>query len=80
MVNGVNTDTLHLDGIANLYKKLKNCLRVEIFSYRDYGVGKYYALGKNYPIKKEWITPMDKLKQIQKYLKSLSVKCKITGI
>ena len=80
MVNGVNTDTAHLDGIARLYKELKHCLRVEIFSYHDYGVGKYYSLGKNCPSKKEWITSIDELKQIQKYLKNLSVKCKITGI
>lgn len=80
MVNGVNTDTAHLDGIARLYKELKHCLRVEIFSYHDYGVGKYYALGKDCPSKKEWITSIDELKQIQKYLKNLSVKCKITGI
>ena len=80
MVNGVNTDTLHLDGIADLYKTLRHCLRVEIFSYHDYGGGKYTSLGKEYSAKKEWITPVAELKKIRKYLQSLSVKCKITGI
>lgn len=79
MVNDVNTDDFHLEGIAKLYKKLRNCYRVEIFSYRDYGVGKYNSLGKTCESNLKWIVPFEKLKRIQKHLTSLSVKCIITG-
>lgn len=80
MVKGVNTDKKHLDGIATIFNKLKHCKRVEIFSCRDWGAGKYLSLGRPNLIQKEWSLSIFELKQIQKYLKSLFVKCKITGI
>ena len=80
MINNLNTDTNHIDGIAKLYKELKNCDHVEIFSYHDYGVNKYNSLGKKSESKPEWIVPLDKLIRIKKHLTSLSVKCIITGV
>ena len=78
LLNGVNTDENHLNGVAELYSRLKHCLGVEIFSYHHYGVGKYEAIGKEYYGKKEWIVSKMELKNYQKYLKERGVKCKIS--
>lgn len=73
MINDVNTDVRHLDEIAKIFRTLKNCLRVEIFSYHHYGESKYRMLGKAYPGKKEWMVSAEKLKEICTYLKSRGV-------
>ena len=79
MVNGVNTNEENLNGIISLYKKLKNCTGVEIFSYHHFSEGKYQSLGLNYLGKPNWQLSKAELTKIKKYLVSNGVKCVITG-
>lgn len=78
MLNGINTGNDHLDKVAEIYRRLKHCKGVEIFSYHHYGESKYFSIGREYFGKREWIVPEEKLKSICAYLKGKSVKCKIT--
>lgn len=77
MLRGVNTDDAHLDGLVTLYKRLKNCLRIEIFSYHHYGKSKYDSLGISYNGKQDWIVPKKELREISARLKKQGVPCKI---
>lgn len=45
LVNGVNSDNGHYTAIAEIYKRLKNCVRVDILPYHAYGGAKSEALG-----------------------------------
>lgn len=77
MLRGINTDVASLDKIAHIFCRLKNCLHMEIFSYRHHGEGKYTALGREYYGKAEWSLSANELKKISTYLKANCVKCRI---
>jgi pyruvate formate lyase activating enzyme len=79
LLNGVNDDIKHLDGIVNIYKRLSNCKGVEIFTYHGYGESKYAALGLSYTANDRLKLPKSALKKSASYLKRLGVPCKITG-
>ena len=76
-LKGVNDENAHLNNLTALFKRLKNCLRIEIFSYHHYGESKYFALRKPYLGKREWIVPLPQLKAIARYFKTQGVPCKI---
>lgn len=77
MLRGENTDKAHLDGIVALFRSLKHCKSVEIFSYHHYGESKYVSLGKAYEGKRDWIISKKELSLIRAYLKAQGVPCKI---
>ena len=77
MVNGVNTGTDNLEGIAKLFGLLKNCARVEIFSYHGLGESKYASLGFEYRGKREWEVPRSVMSSIKRYLTAAGCTCVI---
>ena len=76
IVNGVNTDKEHLDGIVNLYRRLNHCSQVQLLPYHAYAGGKTTMLGLTDNGKKEWCPPLKSMKSIRNYL--LSQKVKVT--
>lgn len=77
LLAGKNTETSHYDKIAKIFHRLKGCLRVEIFSYRHYGEGKYRDLGLPYHGKREWNVDRAGLLKIQKYLRAKGVRVRV---
>ena len=77
LLKGINDNKEHFENLKNIYKKLKNCSHIELFSYHHYGEGKYTALGKQYHGKKEWIVDNKQLKSVASYFKKHQIPCKI---
>ncbi len=77
IIQGINDNEEHFDGIVKLYNDLKNCERVEIFAHHSLGESKYISLGMEYQGKENWSPSKEKLKQIKKYFLSKKVKCKV---
>jgi pyruvate formate lyase activating enzyme len=77
IVQGENDNKEHYDKVIELYNKLKNCKRVEIFAHHSLGESKYISLGLEYNGKQSWSPTIKKLKEIKNYFVKQKVKCKI---
>lgn len=73
MVNGVNMEENHYQGIASVYHKLSRCEAVELLPYHIYGASKTQALGESDKGKEEWIPSEEQIEHARDYLKSLDV-------
>lgn len=74
VVNGVNTDAGHWDGLAELYHSLKQCEGVELLPYHAYGGSKMLPLGLEDNGRREWIPSKDTIDSIKKHLSERGVK------
>ena len=74
MVNGVNTDEGHLNGLAELYRELRHCEGVELLPYHAYGGSKMLPLGEKDNGRREWIPSDETVESIKKYLVERGVK------
>lgn len=61
IVNGVNTDDGHLNGIISTAKSLKNLRRIELLPYHAYGGSKAEQIGLTDNGNKDWIPSADTL-------------------
>lgn len=50
LIPGINDDLEHLQGIANLYKRLPGIKKIQIMAYHNAGKSKYKHLGKEYKL------------------------------
>lgn len=69
MVNGVNMEENHYRGIAEVYNRLSDCIKVDILPYHIYGASKAQAIGRIDNGREEWIPTS---KQIERVLKDNS--------
>lgn len=74
IVNGINTDDRHIDGISAVYHKMKSCRGVELIPYHSYGGGKNEALGYHDNGNKNLITSQELLQSIKARLVENGVK------
>jgi glycyl-radical enzyme activating protein len=65
IVNGLNTDDRHIDGISDIYHRLRSCKGVELIPYHSYGGGKNKALGYDDNGNKNWIPSQELLSDIK---------------
>ncbi len=68
MVNGVNTDEKHYNGICEIAKKLRFCEGVELILYHPYGGAKNEALNKVKSGNNSWIPSEKQLKIAESFL------------
>ena len=73
MINGVNMAEDHYSAIADLWKKLRNCLYVELLPYHAYGGSKSVSLGKDDSGRREWIPDEADIVEVREHLRSLGV-------
>ena len=76
MVNGVNTDSSHIEALAELWHKLSNCRYIELIPYHAYGGSKMLPLGREDNGRKDWIPDSDTIEKIKGILLSLGAKVK----
>lgn len=76
LLKGLNTEEKHFGQIAQVYRSLKNCLYVSVFSYKHYGEGKYAALGLDYRGNKSWVLSRAELKTACESLAARGVRCR----
>jgi len=76
MVNGINTDTPHLDAISEIWRSLKHCMYVELLPYHAYGGSKATAIGRKDNGNAEWIPSKEYITSAEKYLISKNVTVK----
>lgn len=76
LIPNLNMNNFHLDELAEIYKKLKNCMYIELLPYHPYGTAKAENIGR------EDVTVYDKpekddIIKCAEYLskKSIPVKC-----
>ncbi len=50
LIPGINDDIEHLQGIANIYKRLTKLEKLQIMPYHNAGKYKYKQLGKDYKV------------------------------
>jgi pyruvate formate lyase activating enzyme len=68
LVNGVNTNEQHYEGIFKLISILKNCEGVEFIPYHAFGGGKSEALGKKNSGNNHWIPLESQIADAKNYL------------
>jgi len=68
MLKNVNTGADNLDGIAEIYKKLKHCGGVELLPYHPFGSSKSVQLGLGDYSNAEFIPSAGEMKKIKQYL------------
>jgi pyruvate formate lyase activating enzyme len=71
MVKTVNMDDTHFTAIANLYKSLKNCRRIELVPYHAMGGAKYKQLGFDDNGRAEWIPSGEDMASAEQILQDL---------
>jgi len=61
MVKGINMDETHLQEVARIYHRLKNCTGIELIPYHPYGGSKHRHLGYGDNANAEWIPTAESL-------------------
>jgi pyruvate-formate lyase-activating enzyme len=74
MVRGINTDEYNFNAIADTYKRLKNCIGVELLPYHPYGSSKNEQLGLGNNARIDWIPQKEELETSKDRLEQLGVK------
>ena len=74
MVNGINTEEDHLNGLVELYGELQHCEGVELIPYHAYGGSKMLPLGLEDNGHREWIPSDETMENLKTYLSDRGVK------
>lgn len=74
MVEGVNMDAAHADGIASVFASLAHCSGVELLPYHAYGASKGAVAYTDVEPHREWIPTDDRMAEFEKMLMSRGVK------
>lgn len=77
MVEGVNMDEAHADGIAELFHSLEHCEDVELLPYHAYGASKAAQTWTDVEPHREWIPSEEKLAWFNNLLMSKDVQMHI---
>jgi pyruvate formate lyase activating enzyme len=76
MVRGINTDTEHLNALADIWHSLNNCDHVHLIPYHAYGGSKAVAIGMQDNGHTDWIPTKEYMTEAQQYLISKNVTVK----
>lgn len=68
LLKSVNTDTVHLQAIAGIYRSLKHCAGAELLPYHTYGVSKNIQLGLKRDPRPDWIPTEEDIRFAKDYL------------
>lgn len=74
MVEGVNMDEAHADGIAEAFASLRHCAEVELLPYHAYGVSKAAHTWNDVEAHREWIPAPERLEWFSGLLASKGIK------
>ena len=69
LVEGVNTDSFHLESIQKIYHQLVHCDGIELIPYHPYGESKKNQLGCSEKEHLDWVPSADRIKQFQEDLR-----------
>lgn len=73
MVNGVNMEEAHFDGLAKIISRLHHCTGVELIPYHSFGGAKSAALGRACGGKDDWIPTKEQMMDAKNCLRQRGV-------
>ena len=74
LVNGVNMEQKHYDGIVEILRRLKHCEGVEFMPYHTYGGSKVLAVGKEDDGNEDWIPSIEQVDTVKTFFADNGIK------
>ena len=67
LINGVNTEQNHYDGVLEILRKLRHCEGIEFMPYHTYGGSKAQAVGKEVDGNESWIPDKVQVEEVKTF-------------
>jgi len=73
LINGINFNDRHLQGIADTFFQLKNCVAVHLIAYHAYAGSKALLIGKEDNGRSEWVLSQGQMSEAVNFLKAKGI-------
>ena len=78
LIPGLNDDPGNIEETSEFLRSLGNARSIELMPYHRLGMGKYEALGREYPLKELEMASTEAVKLVQQHFEECGIRCLVS--